>query len=156
MKTRITSAPTDDDLEEMKSGLRHFNSHFVPQQKLRALGIFVEDEHGQKQAGIVAETVGNWMYIQMLWVDESLRGKDVGTQLINEAEEEAKQRGCRYSLVDTFSFQARPFYERMGYQLQMSLEDYIDDIRAPDDAPSTHTRFYLTKILSNSAQNHLD
>ena len=95
----------------------------------------------------MAETVGNWMYIQMLWVDESLRGKDVGTQLITEAEEEAKARGCRYALVDTFSFQARPFYERMGYNMQMALEDYIADSRAPQEAPSTHTRFFLTKSL---------
>ena len=109
MKTRLSHAPTESDLEEIKSGLRNFNRNFIPQSKFRALGIFVEDEKGNKQAGIVAETVGNWMYIQMLWVDESLRGKDVGTQLIAEAEEEAKARGCRYSLVDTFSFQARPF-----------------------------------------------
>ncbi|MBB6116838.1 GNAT superfamily N-acetyltransferase [Rahnella inusitata] len=147
MKTRLSHAPTESDLEEIKSALRNFNRNFIPQSKFRALGIFVEDEKGNKQAGIVAETVGNWMYIQMLWVDESLRGKDVGTQLITEAEEEAKARGCRYSLVDTFSFQARPFYERMGYHMQMALEDYIADSRAPDDAPSTHTRFFLTKSL---------
>ncbi|KQN60556.1 N-acetyltransferase [Enterobacteriaceae bacterium ML5] len=147
MKTRLSHAPTESDLEEIKSALRNFNRNFIPQSKFRALGIFVEDEKGNKQAGIVAETVGNWMYIQMLWVDESLRGKDVGTQLIAEAEEEAKARGCRYSLVDTFSFQARPFYERMGYHMQMALEDYIADSRAPDDAPSTHTRFFLTKSL---------
>lgn len=147
MKTRLSHAPTESELEEIKSALRNFNRNFIPQSKFRALGIFVEDEKGNKQAGIVAETVGNWMYIQMLWVDESLRGKDVGTQLITEAEEEAKARGCRYSLVDTFSFQARPFYERMGYHMQMALEDYIADSRAPDDAPSTHTRFFLTKSL---------
>lgn len=149
MKTRLTHAPTTEDLEEIKNSLRSFNRDFIPQPTLRELGVFVEDENGKKQAGIVAETVGNWMYIQMLWVDESLRGKDVGTQLITEAEEEAKARGCRYSLVDTFSFQARPFYERMGYHMQMALEDYIPDTRAPEDAPATHTRFFLTKILSN-------
>ena len=147
MKTRLSHAPTENDLEGIKTGLRNFNKNFIPQSTLRALGIFVEDENGNKQAGIVAETVGNWMYIQMLWVDESLRGKDVGTQLMTEAEEEAKARGCRYSLVDTFSFQARPFYERMGYSMQMALEDYIADPRAPDDAPSSHTRFFLTKTL---------
>src|SRR5476649_984287 len=147
MKTRITAAPTDRDVEEIKNRMRKFNSNFVPQQKLRALGIFVEDENGNKQAGIVAETVGKWMYIQMLWVDESLRGKDVGTQLIQEAEEEAKARGCRYALVDTFSFQARPFYERMGYGVQMTLEDYITDSRAPAESEATHTRYFLSKRL---------
>jgi len=147
MKTRLTHAPTADALDEIKGALRSFNRNFITMPTFRELGVFMEDENGKKQAGIVAETVGNWMYIQMLWVDESLRGKDVGTQLITEAEEEAKARGCRYSLVDTFSFQARPFYERMGYSMQMALEDYIADSRAPQDAPSTHTRFFLTKSL---------
>src|SRR5471030_1297978 len=147
MKTRLTHAPTPEDLEEIKSGLRRFNSNFIPKPTFRELGVFVEDEHGKKQAGIVAETVGNWMYIQMLWVDESLRGKDVGTQLIQEAEEEAKARGCRYALVDTFSFQARPFYERMGYGVQMTLEDYITDSRAPAESEATHTRYFLSKKL---------
>ena len=95
----------------------------------------------------LSETGCTFRCCGLLWVDESLRGKDVGTQLITEAEEEAKARGCRYALVDTFSFQARPFYERMGYNMQMALEDYIADSRAPQEAPSTHTRFFLTKSL---------
>jgi len=147
MKTRLTAAPTENDVEEIKLALRNFNLNFIHRPKLREMGIFVEDEHGNKQAGIVAETVGKWMYIQMLWVDESLRGKDVGTQLIQEAEEEAKARGCRYALVDTFSFQARPFYERMGYGVQMTLEDYITDSRAPAESEATHTRYFLSKKL---------
>lgn len=151
MKTRLTAAPTEHDVEQIKNGMRQFNSHFIAPKKLRALGIFVEDEKGEKLAGIVAETVGNWMNIQILWVDESLRGQDVGTQLINEAEEEAKARGCRYAMVDTLSFQARPFYERMGYRMQLALEDFVDDRHAPADAPSAHTRFYLTKKLISTA-----
>lgn len=150
MKTRLTAAPTADDLEEIKTALRTFNLNFIHRPKLRELGIFVEDQHGKKQAGIVAETVGKWMYIQMLWVDESLRGKDVGTQLITEAEEEAKARGCHYALVDTFSFQARPFYERMGYGVQMTLEDYIDDAREPQESGATHTRYFLSKKLTTT------
>ena len=40
------------------------------------------------------------------------------------AEEEAKRMGCLHALVDTFSFQARPFYEKQGYRLQMTLDDF--------------------------------
>lgn len=145
MKTRLTAAPTAEEVDEIKTALRTFNLNYIHKLKLRELGIFVEDENGKKQAGIVAETVGKWMYIQMLWVDESLRGQDVGTQLISEAEEEAKARGCLYTLVDTFSFQARPFYERMGYRVQMTLEDYILDAREPAPSTATHTRYFLSK-----------
>lgn len=145
MRTRMTDAPTAADITDIVDGLRGYNKGFIPEQSFRDLAIFIEDEQGKKQAGIIAETVGNWLKIIYLWVDESLRGQDIGTQLLHDAEQEAIARGCQYAMVDTFSFQARPFYERHGYHMQMALEDYITDTRAPADAPSTHTRFYLTK-----------
>ncbi|HAK36566.1 MAG TPA: biphenyl 2,3-dioxygenase, partial [Pantoea sp.] len=61
----------------------------------------------------------------------------VGTQLIRAAEEEARRRGCRYAQVDTASFQARPFYEKLGYSLRFSLDNY----------PRHHQRHYLSKAL---------
>ncbi|QMV49961.1 GNAT family N-acetyltransferase [Ewingella americana] len=147
MKTRMTDAPTEADITDIIDGLRGYNKSFIPEQSFRDLAIFIEDDQGKKQAGIIAETVGNWLKIIYLWVDESLRGQDIGTKLLQDVQQEALQRGCRYAMVDTFSFQARPFYERHGFHMQMALEDYIADIRAPDEAPSTHTRFYLTKRL---------
>ncbi len=53
------------------------------------------------------------------------------------AEEEARLRGCVYAQVDTASFQARPFYEKLGYFVRFQLEEY----------PRVHQRFYLTKTL---------
>lgn len=147
MKTRITAIPTHDDIETVKDGLRGYNKHFIPQNSFKELGVFIEDEHGKKSGGLIGETVGNYLMIKYLWVDESLRGQDCGTQLIRQAEEEAIARGCRYALVDTFSFQARPFYERLGYECKMTLEEFIDDIRGLPEVESTHQRFYLSKRL---------
>ncbi|HHK5920164.1 TPA: biphenyl 2,3-dioxygenase, partial [Serratia marcescens] len=48
-------------------------------------------------------------------------------------------RGCRYARLDTFSFQARPFYEKLGYQLQMTLKEY----------PVEHECYLLTKTLTD-------
>jgi len=148
MKTRLTTTPTEDDIEAIRDGLRGYNKNFIDAYSFEDLCLFIEDESGKKQAGIVAETVGNWLNIKYLWVDESLRGQDVGTHLIQQVEQEAIARGCHHALVDTFSFQARPFYERQGFTCQMTLDDYIADVRAPADAPATHSRFYLTKKLA--------
>ncbi|XDU74756.1 GNAT family N-acetyltransferase [Rouxiella sp. WC2420] len=147
MKTRITATPTHDDIEAIKDGLRGYNKNFIPPASFKELAVFIEDEAGNKTGGLIAETVGNFLNIKFLWVDESLRGKDCGTLLMRQAEEEAFARGCRYALVDTFSFQARPFYERLGYECKMTLEDYIEDIRAPEGVESTHLRYFLTKKL---------
>ena len=46
-------------------------------------------------------------------------------------EAEAIRRGCRGAYLDTFSYQARPFYERLGYEVFGTLDDY----------PAGHQRF---------------
>jgi hypothetical protein len=40
------------------------------------------------------------------------------------AEEEAAARGCHGAWLDTFEFQARGFYERLGYTCFAELGDY--------------------------------
>ncbi|KAG1715848.1 hypothetical protein ID866_1291 [Astraeus odoratus] len=74
--------------------------------------------------GLIGVRKGDWLNIDFLWVSDTVRGTGVGSQLIKTAEEEARRKGCKHALVDTVSFQARPFYEKQGYQLQMSLQDY--------------------------------
>ncbi|WP_145554630.1 GNAT family N-acetyltransferase [Yersinia canariae] len=66
-----------------------------------------------------------------------LRHSGAGSKLMRAVEQEAIQRGCKFAQVDTFSFQARPFYEKQGYQLKMALENVVDE----------YHRYYLTKEL---------
>lgn len=74
--------------------------------------------------------------IDYLWVSESARNDGLGRELMYTAEREAIKLGCIHSLVDTFSFQALPFYEKLGYVKQMSLPDF------PETGMQRH---YLTK-----------
>jgi hypothetical protein len=46
-----------------------------------------------------------------------------------------RARGCIGSFLDTFSFQARPFYEKQGYTVFGRIENF----------PKGHTRFLLSK-----------
>jgi hypothetical protein len=48
-----------------------------------------------------------------------------------------KARGCIGAHLDTFTFQARPFYERHGYAVFGQLDNY----------PGGHSRFFLSKRL---------
>lgn len=65
---------------------------------------------------------------------EDKNPKDLGIYLQDET---AKERGCRYAFLDTFSFQAPAFYEKHGYMSVFTLEEY----------PVTGKRYYLTKTL---------
>jgi len=135
MQLTITANPSAQDLDEVKAGLINFNAQYINIDEIKPIALFFTDDNGKKLAGLTGSTAGNWLRIDMLWVSETLRGQGVGSQLIQAAEQEARARGCRYAQVDTASFQARPFYEKQGYQLRFSLDNY----------PRVHQRHYLTK-----------
>ena len=101
------------------------------------LNLYIEDENGQLMAGLVAETFGNWLEIEYLFVKEDLRGQGIGSQLLHQAESEAKMRNCRFAFVNTYQFQAPAFYQKYGYKEVFTLKDY----------PYTGQRYYYQKDL---------
>lgn len=117
MHLSITDKVTAEEKEELLTGLRAYNAQYLD------LATFSGDI-GVMLGGLIGVRKGDWLNIDYLWVSDSVRGTGVGSQLIKTAEEEARRKGCRHALVDTVSFQARPFYEKQGYQVQMSLQDY--------------------------------
>ena len=58
------------------------------------------------QGGLIAKRKGNWLCIEYLWVSEATRGRGLGSELMQEAEQQAQAQGCSHLLVDTFSFGA--------------------------------------------------
>ena len=101
------------------------------------LNLYVEDEHCEIMAGLVAETFGNWLEIEYLFVKDDLRGQGIGSQLLQRAESEAKKRNCRFAFVNTYQFQAPGFYQKQGYKEVFTLKDY----------PYTGQRHYYQKDL---------
>jgi GNAT superfamily N-acetyltransferase len=57
-----------------------------------------------------------WLFVNWLWVADSYRKHGVGSQLTAGAEAAARAQGCRGAYLDTFTFQAPKFYERLGYR----------------------------------------
>ena len=90
----------------------------------RTLKVFIRNRADQVVGGVIANCFGGWMYISLLWVEKNLRNLGYGTQLMHLVEAEAIKFGCQNAHVDTYSFEAGPFYERLGYDLFATLEDY--------------------------------
>ena len=117
--------------------VRSYNRSKREAAESEPLNLYIEDEHGRLLAGLVAETFGNWLEIEYLFVKEELRGQGIGSQLLQQAESEAKNRNCRFAFVNTYQFQAPDFYQKHGYKEVFALQDY----------PYIGKRYYYQKNL---------
>ena len=137
MNFEITDEIKEEDKEIIFQGLLEYNLARIEDKNPKDLGIYLQDEAGEKIAGLIGHTHGNWLFVKFLWVSEELRGQNIGSQILKKAEETAKERGCKYAFLDTFSFQAPMFYKKHGYKEVFALEEY----------PVTGKRYYFTKTL---------
>ena len=94
---------------------------------------------GEVSGGLWAVSSYHWLFVDMLIVPEALRGRGIGTRLMRMAEAAARERGCVGVWLDTF--QARGFYEKLGYEVFASL----------DDNPRGWRRFFLRRRLEDAA-----
>ena len=136
MEQIVTDKIDSKDEEIIYQGLLAYNLARLDDKNPKDMGIYYKD-NGKIVAGLIGQTHGNWLTIKYLWVEENLRGQHIGTELLEQAEKAAKERGCRYYFLDTFNFQAPQFYKKRGYKEVFTLEEY----------PVSQKRYYLTKIL---------
>ena len=107
-----------------------------------SLAIYAYDSENRTVGGITATTNFGWLHINILAVDEGLRGSGCGSLLVKMAEEAALTRGCHAAYLDTFSFQALEFYQKCGYEIYGVLDDF----------PPGQRRYFLKKVLRSLHQ----
>jgi len=136
---RIVSEPREDsaDAAFVRDGLALYNVAATGLSYYSPLAIFLKDERGAVLGGALGHVWGGWLDLTTLWVIEPLRHKGYGRRLLEAAEEEAKTQGCRGVYLTTFSFQAKTFYERLGYEVLADVPDY----------PPGHSYHVLKKTL---------
>ena len=133
----IDNDVTPADEATVVRGLLAFNEGRLGPSGEGSVKFVVRDSTGTVVGGILGHTRWRWLYIAKLWVDESARGQGLGTKLMAAAEHLARSRGCTDVSLDTFDYQARPFYEKLGYELFGTLEGY----------PPGGRQYYLRKRL---------
>ncbi len=116
--------PSPEDIQTVQQNLEAYNTAQIGYLDARRLAVFFRDEEGQIVGGLVGWTYWDWLGVNFLWVREDLRNQGYGRQLLQAAEDEARERGCRNVLLDTFDFQAPDFYRKMGYEIFGVLDDF--------------------------------
>jgi GNAT superfamily N-acetyltransferase len=132
----LSREPELDAEKVVRDGLNAFNDATVGYADRMALHVIVRDsDSGQIVGGISGRTSLGLMFVDLVYLPESLRGHDIGTRMMAIAEEEARRRGCRAGVLYTISFQAPGSYQRLGWRVFGEI---------PCDPPGA-SRIFLTK-----------
>lgn len=134
---QIAEEPTADDREAVLRPLVAFNAQNGYPADAKPLAILIKDEAGDSIGGLWGRTNFDWLFVEFLVVPDELRGQDLGTRLMDEAERIAVERGCVGAWLTTFSFQARSFYEKRGYEVFGELAN----------SPRENVRIFMSKRL---------
>ncbi len=138
-KIVVDHNPSQSDNEVVKEGLiRSYEAQFGERDK--EFSIFLKSDSGKVVGGIQAMFDSEAIYIEALWIEENLRKQGYGKKLLATAEREAIENGCRFSLVDTWDFQAEKFYLKNGYEKIGELANYWHG----------HSKLFLRKKLQSS------
>lgn len=134
----IETSPQQGDVDALAEGLNQYGLPTTRTAGFQPLAVFARDRGGALVGGAHGQVNWNWLFVSLFWVSPDRRHTGLGSKILAALEAAARERGCTNAHLDTFSFQARPFYERRGYTLFAELEDY----------PPGHRRFFLRKVLA--------
>ena len=139
-KISVELEPQAGDMHALIKGLTDFNAQHTGDAVQQYLLVTVRDSEGALVGGLLGATYVGWLQVQVVWLSDSLRGQGYGRVLMKQAEDEALRRGCDRVFLETYSFQALPFYEKCGYAVVSRVPDF----------PKGGARYALTKNLTKA------
>lgn len=141
MSSYIIEECTKEDLKVIDDGLVAYNASQVPfiqADPFKEINKVIKDDSGEVIAGIVGILYcWNCLAVHMIWVKEEYRNKGLASRLLSEVERIAKEDGGYIAHLDTFSFQAKDFYIKKGYEVCGVIEDN----------PKGHTHYFMKKNI---------
>jgi GNAT superfamily N-acetyltransferase len=118
-------------------GIVDYNTEQAGDDRAQRICFAVQGPGQEIVGGVIAALYWNWLYIDLMWMQEELRGRGYGSRLLTLVEDEARRCGAKNAYLDTFSFQAPDFYKKHGYRVFGELHDF----------PPGHQRYFLSKQL---------
>ena len=135
VRIHVPQNPTAEHREAVLGQLLRFNAAHGYPGDAQPLAVLLMGEGEGPAGGLWGRTGYGWLFVELLVVPEALRGRNLGAELLGRAETIAAERGCIGAWLTTFDFQARGFYEKLGYSLFGRI----------DDSPPGSARLFLSK-----------
>lgn len=123
----LSDTVPDDARETILAGIKAHNNALLGPTDRRDLFVPLTDAEGRVEGGLVGYTGRGWLYVEMLFVPENRRGQGLAGALLQRAEDEAKLRGCKGAYIDTINPEARRAYERQGYSVFGTLDNFTGE-----------------------------
>ncbi len=131
----IPDKPERADRKALLKLLAGFEAEKAGPLHMEPLAILIKDEAGATVGGLYGISMFRWLIVESLFVPERFRGAGVGTRIMGQAEDISRTRGCIGVWLDTYSFQARGFYEKLGFSVFGQVDDH----------PPGEKRFFMQK-----------
>jgi GNAT superfamily N-acetyltransferase len=133
--TRERFLPDED--AAVNQGFAEYNSSQSQVSARHPIALASYTTDGQLAGALDGYVFFDWLTVSRLWVARDARGRGLGTELMLAAEYIAKELSCAGSTLSTYDFQARPFYEKLGYEVFGVLADN----------PRGRERFFMRKTF---------
>ena len=137
MKLFYTENPSNDEESVLIDGLSREALKAKNLSKIETFGFFLKDREAVVYGGIKGAMFYGCLYIDSLYVTPSLRGKGWGKQLVEASEQLGLEKGCLFISVTTMDWEALPFYQKLGYEIEYVRGGYEKDSKM----------FLLRKVL---------
>ena len=124
---KITQQWNQKDSEYIRKKVIEHNLSKLPdnvKHPVKNISFILRDDGGAILGGITGTVFWHHLHIDFLWVDESLRGKGYGKELLVKIEDVARENKCNLIQLDTFSFQAPDFYQKYGYEVVGVIKEH--------------------------------
>jgi GNAT superfamily N-acetyltransferase len=108
--------PQPEAAAVVDAGIGAYNDAAAPLHEVRGLFVFARAAGGAVLGGAIGRSWGQCCELEQLWVAEEQRRQGLGRELLRHFEAEARRRACTLVYLDTWSFQAPRFYEKLGYR----------------------------------------
>lgn len=138
LRITIPEEPTAAHRDAVLAPLRAYNESRAADPRVQPVAVLLTDEGGAHVGGLWGRCAFDWLFVELLAVPDEHRGANHGRALLAQAESIARANGCIGVWLDTFEFQARGFYEKLGYEVFGTLDDH----------PVGQKRFFLRKRFS--------